>query len=820
MIAIENVRLFDEVQAKTRDLSEALTYQTGSANILSVIASSPTNVAPVLQAIVTSACELCDAYDAVVILTSGDGLIAAAHHGPIPLNRVRWANDRTTISGRAIIDQRSVHVRDLASDEGGEFPTAREMRAEDGGRTALGVPMFREGESIGAIVLRRAEVQPFNEKQISLLQTFADQAVIAVENTRLFNETREALERQTATADILKVIASSPDDVQPVFEAIVQTGLSLFPSSAVMLVLADDGIVRPAAIAENDPKLAELLKSAFPVPLTRDFMHTVAILDGRLVDIPDAESGPAEFPAGRSAFLSTGHRAITIMPMMRGDQSIGALSVVRRLPGSLSDRELELLKTFADQAVIAIENTRLLKELRERTDDLSESLQQQTATADVLKVISRSAFELQPVLDTLISSAVTLCGAVNGTMCLRERDGYRFRASFGIEGDWAKFLDEHPPTPSRSSLTGRVLLSGRVESVPDVLEDPDYIMPLAAMNKTRSVLGVPLLRHEKVEGVLLLARAEPGLFTQRQIELVQTFADQAVIAIENVRLFDEVQARTNDLTEALTHQTGSANILNVIASSPTDVQPVMNAIVESACELCGAYDAVALLKEGDDLLFSAHHGPIPMRSQRRAINRRWTAGRAFIDKKAVHVHDLQAERDEFPEGMEMARDMGHRSIVSVPLLREGESIGALVLRRIEVNPFSEKQIALLQTFADQAVIAIENVRLFDEVQAKTRDLTETLDQQIATSDVLKAISQSAFDLQPVFDAIAENSVKLCHAERAFIFRFDGRLLRAVASYNVGSEIKQFVEKILSLWEGLASLRGPASNGKQCMLRIS
>ena len=208
-----------------------------------------------------------------------------------------------------------------------------------------------------------------------------------------------------------------------------------------------------------------------------------------------------------------------------------------------------------------------------------------------------------------------------------------------------------------------------------------------------------------------------------------------MIAIENARLFDEVQAKTRDLTEALTYQTGSSNILKVIASSPTDVGPVLKAIVENACELCDAYDAVVVLKDGDDLRFSAHHGPIPIGLETWPINRNWTAGRAFVDKRPVHVHDLFDSAD-FPDGRELARRMGHRSILSVPLLRENESIGAIVLRRTEVHPFSDKQITLLQTFADQAVIAIGNVRLFDEVQARTRELSQSLDELRTAQDRL------------------------------------------------------------------------------------
>jgi signal transduction histidine kinase len=401
----------------------------------------------------------------------------------------------------------------------------------------------------------------------------------------------------------------------------------------------------------------------------------------------------------------------------------------------------------------------------------------------VLKVISRSAFDLQAVFDTLISSAVELSGAFGGTICLLDGDGYRYLATAGLQGDFRKFLVEHPPTPGRSTVAGRVILSGNVESIPDVLEDQDYVVPTFELNKSRSVLGVPLLRNDKVEGALVLNRTEPGLFTTRQIELVQTFADQAVIAIENVRLFDEVQAKTRELSEALTYQTGSSNILSVIASSPTDVAPVLKAIVESACELCDAYDAIVRLKDGNDLNLNAHHGPIPVSFEKLPINRNSLSGRSVVDKMPIHVHDvLSAEGDEFPDAQRISRPQGNRTILSVPLLRENESIGAIVLRRTEVKPFSDKQIALLQTFADQAVIALGNVRLFEEVQERTEDLRESLQFQTATSDVLKVISSSPDSLQPVLDVIVDTARHLCGTETSTIFLLkDERFHIAAAS---------------------------------------
>ena len=460
------------------------------------------------------------------------------------------------------------------------------------------------------------------------------------------------------------------------------------------------------------------------------------------------------------------------MPLVDQNQGIGTIIFTHPVTGSrFSERQLALIRTFADQAVIAIGNAHLFDEVQAKTRDLTESLQQQTATAEVLKVISRSAFDLQKVLDALLASACRLCEADIGTIRYLDGNTFRLAATFGCKPEWIEHFSSYSTTPDRTSIFGRTIVEGHTVHVPDVLADPDFKRPNAQkLMGFRAAIGVPLVRDGQTFGVVNLFRLAVGSFTEKQIELVSSFADQAVIAIENVRLFDELQARTRDLTEALTHQTGSANILRVIASSPTDVGPVLRAIVENACGLCEAHDAVALLRDGDDLRIGAHHGPIPIDIEKWPINRRWTAGRAFVDQKPVHVRDLLADESaDFTDGRELSRRMGHRSILSVPLLRENESIGAIVLRRTEVHPFSDKQIKLLQTFADQAVIAIGNVRLFEEVQAKTRDLTEALQFQTATSDVLKVISQSPDTLQPVLDAIAETSRELCGSDGVTIF---------------------------------------------------
>jgi signal transduction histidine kinase len=406
------------------------------------------------------------------------------------------------------------------------------------------------------------------------------------------------------------------------------------------------------------------------------------------------------------------------------------IAVTREPNVSFSERELALLRTFAEQAVIAIENARLFNETKQ-------ALERQTATADILKVIASSPNDVQPVFEAIASSANRLIGGFSTAVHLVIDDMVHLVAFTPTtpEAD-AILVAAHP---RHRSVVGAVAMveNGEIAQIADAETADAHTRELGRARGWRSVTLTPLMNQGTFIGFIASTRREPGVLGNHHVELLRTFADQAVIAIGNARLFEEVQAKTRDLTEALTYQTGSASILNVIASSPTDVAPVLKAIVESACEVCEAYDAAVLLRDGDDLHFSAHHGPIPIGLEKWPINRRWTAGRAFIDQEPVHIEDLRDDRHaDFSDGRDLSLRMGHRTIVSVPLLRDKESIGAIVLRRIEVNPFNDKQIALLQTFADQAVIALGNVRLFEEVQAKTRELERSLEDLRAAQDRL------------------------------------------------------------------------------------
>jgi signal transduction histidine kinase len=474
-----------------------------------------------------------------------------------------------------------------------------------------------------------------------------------------------------------------------------------------------------------------------------------------------------------------------IQALRAGAARIGGGDLSQRISIKTGDELEALADQFNDMAGRLQESyADLEKKVEIRTEELSESLEQQTATSEVLKVISRSTFDLQPVLDTLVESAARLCEANTAMIFLHHPDGlYHVAANHGFTRELETFLEAHPIAPGRDRLVGRTAVEGRVVHVPDVLADPEYTFHEAQqIGGYRTMLGVPLLREGSVVGVMALARPRVQPFTTKQIELVTTFADQAVIAIENVRLFDEVQARTRELTASLEQQTATSEVLKVISRSTFEIQPVLDTLVESAARLCEADMVNIWLPNGPAYnvaaMYQATSGSKEyLQNLSIEPERGSCVGRTLLEHKTVHIHDI---REDGEYTLEVSKLEGYRTMLGVPLLREGIPVGVITLTRSRVQPFTEKQIELVTTFADQAVIAIENVRLFDEVQARTRELTASLEQQTATSEVLSVISSSPGELEPVFEAMLENAVRICEAKFGVLFRFDGDTFHAAA----------------------------------------
>ena len=617
------------------------------------------------------------------------------------------------------------------------------------------------------------------------------------EMARVIRERDELLEQRTAISDILRVISNSPSDVQPVLRSVAEHAARICEAQIVDVILIEKDRLRTAATFGQ-------LERPPGVPLDRSTVSGRSVCDRQAVHVVDLQNAGDDFARGREFAIKHGHRTTLAVPLIREGRALGTILVRRTDVRPFEQKHIGLLTTFADQAANAIENVRLFKAEQQRTRELAESLEQQTATSEVLQVISRSTFDLQKVLNTLVESAARLCEADMAIVHRLEGSISEPVATYGITPDLHEQLKMKKFEPGRATVAGRVLLERKAVHVHDVRSDPEYPMsPEAKMSGVRTALGVPLQRESTPIGMFVVLRRKVQPFTERQIELLSTFADQAVIAIENTRLFEAEQQRARELVESLEQQTATSEVLQVISSSPGDLQSVFAAMLENAVRICDATFGNIYRWDGEALHLLATHNTPPAFAEARKRSPRHPgpntpAGRMVATKTLVHVADYAAEQEYIeqrdPATVAAVELGGVRTYLAVPMLKENKLIGTFALARQEVRPFTDKQIELVSNFAAQAVIAIENTRLLNELRQRTADLTEALEQQTATSDVLKIISSSPGDLEPVFEAMLANAMNICEAKFGHLLLHNGESFHAAHLYGVPPSYREFWER--------------------------
>jgi signal transduction histidine kinase len=729
-----------EVARLRRERDEAREQQKATAEILRVIRTSPADVQPVFETIVRNAVSLCGSHHANVFRFDGELLHFVASHnvGPSPVDLLKtkypMRPDSSQVAGRVLLTKSVIRLEDALTDPDYDQRFARAI----GFRRLLGVPMLREDDPLGVIVAGWAEAGPVPKVQEELLKTFADQAVIAIENVRLFEaeqkrtrELSESLEQQTATSEVLRVISSSSGNLQTVFDTMLAKATDLCEASYGLMWLREEDAFRTAALYGDLPQAyRDQWRSGTRYRPGPEIILSRVTASGRPIQVSDLRIDPSYLigdPLPVAAADVAGIRTLLGVPMLRDKEVVGFIGIYRKEIRPFTEKQVTLVTNFAAQAVIAIENTRLLNELRQRTDDLSESLEQQTATSKVLDVISRSAFDLQAVFETVVESSVRLCGADRAFLFRFDGELLRVAAAFNAPRELRDFISENPIRLGRYSASGRAAVERRTIHIPDVLADPEHSYA-KNVEKIRTNLAVPILKGDDLLGVVTIYHLEEVRpFTDKQIALVETFADQAAIAIDNVRLLNALRHRTDELGRSVSELQALGEVSQAV-NSTLDLETVLSTIVAKAVQLSGT-EAGAIYgydEQAQEFHLRATYGMdqelIDALRQRHIGLDDPNVVSALTQREPTQIADLREEPAS--EINDIILRAGYRALMVAPLLRGEDIVGMLVVRRRTPGEFAKNTVDLIKTFAAQSALAIQNARLFHEIEDKSRQVEE------------------------------------------------------------------------------------------------
>jgi PAS domain S-box-containing protein len=813
VIAMKNARLLEELRQRTTDLQESLEYQTATSDVLKVISRTTFDLQPTLATLIETAARLCDAQTAGFSAREGGAyrIMATYSNAPAFDKFIRgrlFAASRTSVTGRTALEGQIVHIADLAADP--EYAVTEAVTL-GGVRTGLGVPLLREGEVTGVIILGRMRVHPFTDQQIELVRTFADQALIAIENTRLLTEQREALEQQTATAEVLQVINASPGNLAPVFDAILEKAHNLCSADHGSLYISEGEAFRAVAVRGMPDEFSDLIRRAFhPGPnhpvrqliagATFAVAHDAHEIDDRII---------------QQSVKLAGMRSALFVPLRKDELLLGYIVASSPERRAFADKQVALLQNFAAQAVIAMDNARLLTETRE-------ALERQTATAEVLGIINANPGNLTPVFDAILKKAHALCGAAFGSLYTFDGERLHSVAHRNVPAAYAEYRERNPPRPMPGSGLFRFLQTKRPVQELDIISTEAYrtghanTRAMVELGGIRTIAAVPLLKDDALVGMISIFRQEVQAFSDRQIALLENFAAQAVIAMENARLINETR-------EALEQQTATAEVLQVINASPGNLAPVFDAMLERAMRLCGASFGSFYTYDGEQFLFTAQRGLPEAFAEFRAQNPLKPVpgsqlARAIENRQTLQVLDLKAE-DLYREGNRFVRAMadlgGVRTILVVPLCKDETVLGFLSVYRQEVRAFSDRQIELLENFAAQAVIAMENARLLEEVRQRQEELRVTFENMgdgVAMFDETQRLVAWNGKFQEIFDLPDD----LLEQHRTYEEHL--RFLAARGDFGVGVETVERIDELVATTGQPYGYEGTRPDGRVIEIR--